>query len=90
MLKVTEEPPLFSPSQRSDPEALTALALRCEHWEPEADGVALDWAEAEADGVALAWAEAEAAGVAEWAGQYWVSSLEARVLASASILVTVV
>ena len=47
VLKVTEEPPVFSPNQRSEPEALTAPALRSEHCDPEADDVAPAWAEAE-------------------------------------------
>ena len=36
VLKVTDEPPVFSPSQRSEPEAFTALALRAEHCEEPA------------------------------------------------------
>ena len=34
--KVTDEPPVFSPSQMSEPEAVTPLALRSEHFEPPA------------------------------------------------------
>ena len=40
VLKVTDEPPVFSPSQISEPEAVTALALRSEHCVPADDGVA--------------------------------------------------
>ena len=36
VLKVTDEPPVFSPSQMSEPEAVTPLALRSEHFEPPA------------------------------------------------------